>query len=174
AALADIANYFELPFWGTAGMTDTVVLDEQGAAEIGMSCLLAVLTGANLVHDVGLLDQASLVDPATILFCDEVIDHVKHFMRGIHLSPETFAMDVIDSVGAGGNYLTSRHTLAHFRNFWSPTYFTRPSMGNKEGQDLMGALNKKVLEIEQTHEVPPLEPEKVGALMDLEKKWLRR
>ncbi|SDP81407.1 trimethylamine methyltransferase family protein, partial [Desulforhopalus singaporensis] len=95
AALADIANYFELPFWGTAGMTDTVVLDEQGAAEIGMSCLLAVLTGANLVHDVGLLDQASLVDPATILFCDEVIDHVKHFMRGIHLSPETFAMDVI-------------------------------------------------------------------------------
>lgn len=172
AALADIATYFNLPFWGTAGCTDTVVLDEQGAAEIGMSCLLAVLTGANLVHDVGLLDQASLVDPSTILFCDEVIDHVKHFMRGIHLSKENFALDVIDSVGAGGNHLAEKHTLNHFRSFWMPTYFTRPKMGNKEAQDLMKTLNEKVLDIEENHEVPPLEPEKVAALKDLEKKWL--
>lgn len=173
AALADIATYFNLPFWGTAGCTDTKVLDPQGAAEIGMSCLLAVMTGANLVHDVGLLDQASLVDPSTILFCDEVIDHVKHFMKGIHLSDENFALDEINSVGAGGNYLTSKHTLTHFRNFWNPTYFTRPAMGVKEGNDLMAALNAKVLEIEENYEVPPLDPNKVAAITDLEKKWLK-
>ena len=173
AALADMANYFELPFWGTAGCTDTVALDEQGAAEIGMSCLLAALSGANLVHDVGLLDQASLVDPVTILFCDEVIDHVKHFMRGIHLDTENFALDVIDKVGAGGNYLSENHTLKHFRDFWSPTYFTRPALDGKAHKDLLEALNEKVLDIEKNHEVPPLEEDKVKALEELEKKWLK-
>ena len=173
AALADMANYFELPFWGTAGCTDTVVLDEQGAAEIGMSCLLAVLSGANLVHDVGLLDQASLVDPVTILFCDEVIDHVKHFMQGIHLNPENFAMDVINDVGAGGNYLSEKHTLDHFRDFWTPTYFRRPSLDGMVDKGLLEVLNEKVLEIEKSHEVPPLEEDKVKALRELERKWLK-
>lgn len=173
AALADIAHYFQLPFWGTAGCTDTVELNEQAGAEIGMSCLLAVLSGANLVHDVGLLHQASLVDPATILFCDEVIDHVKHFMGGIQLNENNFALDVIDSVGAGGNYLMEKHTLNNFRNFWSPTYFTRPAMGVTKGNDLLGALNEKVLDIDENHKVPPLAPEKVSALQELEKKWMK-
>ncbi|MFV0437034.1 MAG: trimethylamine methyltransferase family protein [Desulfopila sp.] len=173
AALADIATHFNLPFWGTAGCTDTKSLNQQGAAEIGMSCLLAVMTGANLVHDVAMLDQAGLVDASTILFCDEVIDHVKHFMRGIHLSEENFALDLIDSVGAGGNYLTQKHTLNHFREFWTPTYFSRPKMGQKEDMDLMALLNEKVVDIEENHEVPPLDPDKVAALKDLEKKWLK-
>lgn len=173
AALADIATYFNLPFWGTAGCTDTKELDPQGASEIGMSCLLAALSGANLVHDVGLLDQASLVDASTILFCDEVIDHVKHFMQGIHLSDENFALDVIDSVGAGGNHLMAKHTLDHFRDFWTPTHFTRPKMGEKEAYDLMKALNEKALDIEENHEVPPLETDKAEALRELEKKWLK-
>lgn len=171
AALADMANHFQLPFWGTAGCTDTVVLDEQGAAEIGMSCLLAALSGANLVHDVGLLDQASLIDPVTILFCDEVIDHVKHFMQGIHLDKETLALDVINEVGPGGHYLSETHTLNHFRDFWSPTFFTRPSLDGLADKDLLEVLNEKVLDIEKNHEVPPLEEDKVKALQDLEKKW---
>nr|WP_281180572.1 trimethylamine methyltransferase family protein [Desulforhopalus singaporensis] len=173
AALSDIATYFHLPFWGTAGCTDTKALDTQGAAEIGMSCLLAVLTGANLVHDVALLDQASLVDPTTVLFCDEVIDHVKHFMRGIQVTDETLAIDVIDSVGAGGNYLIQKHTLQNFRSFWQPTYFTRPAMGVSEAHDLIKALNEKVIDIEENYEVPPLDPDKVAALQELEKKWLK-
>jgi trimethylamine--corrinoid protein Co-methyltransferase len=138
-----------------------------------MSCLLAALSGANLVHDVGLLDQASLVDPVTILFCDEVIDHVKHFMRGIHLDTENLALDVIDKVGAGGNYLSENHTLNHFRDFWSPTYFTRPALDGKAHKDLLEVLNEKVLDIEKNHEVPPLEDDKVKALQELEKKWLK-
>ena len=173
AALADMATYFNLPFWGTAGCTDTVALNEQGAAEIGMSCLLAVLSGANLVHDVAMLDQASLVDPVTVLFCDEVIDHVKHFMGGIHLSRENFALDVIDTVGAGGNYLSETHTLDHFRNFWSPMYFTRPSLGAAAEKDLLEVLNEKVLDIEENHDVPPLDDDKVKALQDLDKKWVK-
>jgi len=173
AALADIAHYFELPFWGTAGSTDTKTLNEQGAAEIGMSCLLAVLSGANLVHDVGLLDQASLVDPTTILFCDEVIDHVKHFMQGINVSKEDFALDVIDDVGPGGNHLTQKHTFENFRNFWCPTYFTRPSMGGKADRDLIATLNEKVIDIEKNHEVPPLDDDKIKTLFELEKKWLK-
>ncbi len=172
-ALSDIAKYFNLPFWGTGGCTDTKHLDPQGAAEIGMSILLTAMTGANLVHDVGLLDQAGLVDPSNILFCDEVIDHVKHFMRGIHLSDETFALDTIDEVGPGGNFLTADHTMSHFRDFWSPTYFTRPMMGVKEGDDIMATLNAKVIDIVENHEVPALDADKVKDIKELEKRWLK-
>ncbi|BHH83493.1 trimethylamine methyltransferase family protein [Desulforhopalus sp. 52FAK] len=172
-ALSDIAKHFKLPFWGTGGCTDTKQLDAQGAAEIGMSIFMTAMTGANLVHDVGLLDQAGLVDPSNILFCDEVIDHVKHFMQGIHLSEENFALDTIHEVGPGGNFLTADHTIDHFRGFWNPTYFTRPAMGMKEGADLMKTLNEKVINIEETHEVPPLDPDKVAAIKDLEQKWMK-
>ena len=80
---------------------------------------------------------------------------------------------MIDTVGAGGNYLSEKHTLEHFRNFWTPTYFTRPSLDVLADRNLLEMLNEKVLEIEEKHEVPPLEDDKIKALQELEKKWIK-
>jgi trimethylamine--corrinoid protein Co-methyltransferase len=56
---------------------------------------------------------------------DEIIGFVRHLMRGVELSAETLALDVIDEVGPGGSYLGASHTVRHFREVWSPRLFDR-------------------------------------------------
>jgi trimethylamine--corrinoid protein Co-methyltransferase len=47
---------------------------------------------------------------------------VRHFERGIPVSPETLAYDVIANVGPKGNFLKEPHTVKSCRQaFWRPT-----------------------------------------------------
>jgi len=59
AALTEMAHYLHLPMFSTAGCTDAVDFDQQAAAESSISCLMAALSGANLVHDVGFTEAAN-------------------------------------------------------------------------------------------------------------------
>ncbi len=45
----------------------------------------------------------------------------------MELSPETLALDAIDDVGPGGDFLTHEHTLRHYRQIWYPRLFDRGS-----------------------------------------------
>jgi trimethylamine--corrinoid protein Co-methyltransferase len=60
-----------------------------------------------------------------MVVCDEIIGFVRRLMRGIEITPETLALDVIDQVGPGGSYLTAPHTLQHFRQVWYPRVLDR-------------------------------------------------
>jgi trimethylamine---corrinoid protein Co-methyltransferase len=172
SALADIAHYFQIPFWGASGCVESKVLDEQAAVELTMSILMAGLSGSNLVHDNGLMDQASLVCPEIVLLCDEIMDMVKKILQGVTVSPETLALDVIHKVGPGGNFLAEDHTYKHFRNFWTPTIFSRQDVDPADAPAFSERLNQKAREIIETHEVPPLPEDTVKELLELEKKWL--
>ncbi len=55
-AMADMAHYYELPVFSTAGCSDSKTLDQQAGIEAGISCLVAALSRANLIHDVGYLN----------------------------------------------------------------------------------------------------------------------
>jgi trimethylamine--corrinoid protein Co-methyltransferase len=37
-------------------------------------------------------------------------------LEGIDVDPEHLALEIIDSVGPGGNFMTSPHTLEHMRD----------------------------------------------------------
>ena len=46
---------------------------------------------------------------------NEIIRMVRHILKGFEVNQETIPLDVIGEVGPGGNYLTTEHTLKHFR-----------------------------------------------------------
>jgi trimethylamine--corrinoid protein Co-methyltransferase len=46
-------------------------------------------------------------------------------MDGFRITPETVALDAIDEVGPGGDYLGHAHTRRHFRNVWQPRLLDR-------------------------------------------------
>ena len=57
AAMVQMAQHYHLPFFGTAGCSDAKFHDDpQAVIEATFSCLSSALSGANLVHDIGLLD----------------------------------------------------------------------------------------------------------------------
>jgi|AntAceMinimDraft_8_1070364.scaffolds.fasta_scaffold00660_11 trimethylamine--corrinoid protein Co-methyltransferase len=166
AAYMDIAHYYELPTWGTGGCTDSKLVDQQAAIEATLSVLFSALSGANLVHDVGYMESGSTGSLEMIAMVDEIIGQVKRIVRGITVDEDHLAIDVIDEVGPGGNYLTTKHTMKYFKDeVWYPTLMDRQNIDRwkKTGEKTMGdRIKDKVQYILSTHEPAPL-PEDVLA-----------
>ena len=95
-ALTDMAHYYKLPMFGTAGCSDSKVIDVQAGMEMGLSILLSSLSGQNLIHDVGYLESGLLTSYEMYILGDETINMVKHIARGLTINDETLAVDVID------------------------------------------------------------------------------
>jgi trimethylamine--corrinoid protein Co-methyltransferase len=129
-AVAELGRFYGLPTWGYAGHSDSCLMDEQAAADAAFSVLVSLLAGNNLVHDVGYLEAGLTTSPEMIVFTAEMIDLMRHFMAGIPLNAEDLAMEVIHQVGPGGEFLSTDHTLEHFRDFWEPSLFNRQRAGD--------------------------------------------
>ena len=174
AALAEMAQYLNLPVLSTAGCTDAVKFDEQAAAESAISCLMAALSGGNLIHDVGFTEAANSASLELILASDEFIGMIRKILEGVEVSPETLAMDVIAQVGSDGNYLGEDHTYKHFRETFRPGLLNRGDYDQWQaaGDRLLGdKANQIVKEILETHQPEPISPELVAQLDALEEKW---
>ena len=159
-----------IPTWGLAGSTDSKRIDAQAGIESAFSILAQGLAGLNLIHDVGYMDMAMVCSAEMLVLGDEVISMAKHFIRGVDVSPETLARDVIEKVGPGGHFLDQDHTFEHFRKeLWVPRLLTRqPYDIWSEGgaKDMSQRVAERVRNIIETHQVPPL-PDKT--LSELEK-----
>ncbi|MEW5920593.1 MAG: trimethylamine methyltransferase family protein [Bacillota bacterium] len=137
SALAAMSRYYCLPIFGTAGCTDAMVFDQQAAFEAGYNLLMSALSGVNLIHDVGFMGSGSISSLELLVAADEGIGLVRRVVQGIDVSPETLAVDVIDKVGPGGNFITQRHTATHMRReMWFPKLFNR---SNYDGWESIGA-----------------------------------
>ncbi len=167
-AVAEMGRFYGLPTWGYAGHSDSCVMDEQAAADAAFSVLVALLAGHNLVHDVGYLEAGLTTSPEMIVFTAEMISMMRRFMDGMSLDAESLALDVIDQVGPGGDFLTAKHTLKHFRELWQPTLFSRQRAEywiEKGSQRLGDRLREKTLSILEEHQPEPL-PDSVREEID--------
>jgi len=81
-ALTELCHYYQLPMFGTAGCTDAEVIGTQAGAEITYQTLSSMLTGADFVHNVGLMYHGTMASPELIVLVNEIIDMVKVLMNG--------------------------------------------------------------------------------------------
>lgn len=157
--VAAMGQYYGLPTWGYAGHSDSKVMDEQAAADAVFSVIVALLTGTNLIHDVGYLEAGLTTSTEMIVFTDEVISMARHFMAGVKLDAEALAVEAIHRVGPGGNFLTDDHTVSHFRELWRPTLFDRQRAQDwrASGSKRLGhRLREKTIAIIENHRPQPL------------------
>ncbi len=157
--VAAMGQFYNLPTWGYAGHSDSNVMDGQAAADAVFSVMVALLTGSNLVHDVGYLEAGLTTSPEMIVFTDEVIAMMRRFMTGVKLDTEALAMEAIHRVGPGGDFLTDEHTMAHFRELWQPTLFDRQRAEDwrTRGSKRLGdRLREKTIAIMESHRPRPL------------------
>ena len=160
SALTDLARFYRLPMFTVAGCSDSNSDDEQASLEGALWILLSSLNAGNLVHDVGYIDSGLTTSLAQLVVSDEVIGMVRRITGGIEISEETMALDLIHDVGPGGQYLTSEHTLKHFKENWFPTLISRLPYEKwaKEGKkDLKTRAKEKVIHILEIHVPRPLD-----------------
>ena len=134
AALTEMAQYAGLPMFSTAGCTDTKTLDVQGAIEAATSVHVAMLSGANFIHDVGYFESGMTGSVLQLVMADEQIGMSHVVAKGIEVNEETLAVDEICQVGPGGDYSNREHTQQHAAALWSPTLMDRQRYEDWSGQ----------------------------------------
>ncbi|UCF82184.1 MAG: trimethylamine methyltransferase family protein [Desulfobacteraceae bacterium] len=116
AAIHQLAEYIKVPNYNSSGLTDAKIPDAQAGWEKAMTTLLAAMGGSNYIHHAaGMLESMIAVAYEQYVIDDEIIGMSYKVLKGIEVDPEHLALEVIDSVGPGGNFMTSPHTLEYMR-----------------------------------------------------------
>ena len=175
SAQAQLAQSFSLPFFGTAGCTDSHAVDIQAGVEGALQDIVAAAVGQGLVHDTHCwLDSGMTMAPTHMVMGEEILKMVKRFMEGFVLSDETLALDVLEKVGPGGNFLTEKHTMKHFKSMLYQDLFERNSLESwekKGSPPIDRRLVEKTQKLLALEPINLLEPEKVKELDARQKSW---
>jgi trimethylamine--corrinoid protein Co-methyltransferase len=159
--MAELGQHlYHLPTWGFAGCSDSKMPDIQAGIDSALWILWTALSGANLVHDAGYVESGMTCSYEMIVICDEIIGSVRRLLGGIEVSSETLAVDVIDQVGPGGDYLMTDHTLRHYKSCWYPTVLDRRSheswvkAGRPNALDTARAIAREIVARPPTDPLP--------------------
>jgi trimethylamine--corrinoid protein Co-methyltransferase len=79
---------------------------------------------------VGLLNGSRIWSYEQLLLDCEIYAIVRESLKGVVVDDETLAVDVIRSVGPGGDYLAETHTRKHMRELWQPRLLDRRPHGS--------------------------------------------
>ncbi|MFO7713712.1 trimethylamine methyltransferase family protein [Desulfosarcina sp.] len=174
AAMAQMAQNYKLPFFGTAGATDAKFCDAQAGAEAALQILSAATAGSGLVHDCSSwMDHGSLASPEFMVLVHDIVDSVNHYMQGIPVTEETLALGVIHRVGPGGHYLQDPHTLKNFKKIKYSEIFERMvydqwrSAGARTFEQRLQEVTLKKM----AHRPEPLPEETLKTLDDMQQGW---
>ena len=105
AAATDLARFYGLPSFAYAGVADAKLLDEQWAAEAGITAVLGALSRATLLHDVGYLESGLQSSYQTIVLGAELVGFARALLAEVGVDDKALALNEIDAVGPGGSHL---------------------------------------------------------------------
>jgi len=158
AATAQMARHYGLPSRSGGALTDASYPDAQAGFESMLGLLTTVNSGVDFVlHAAGILSSYLAFSYEKFVLDDEMCGMVRRFRRGIAVTPETLAYDVIAKVGPGGNFLMESHTIKRCRSeFWMPAVCDR---GGLEGgrQDAAARAHQRWQKLLAEHQDPPLD-----------------
>jgi trimethylamine--corrinoid protein Co-methyltransferase len=137
AAIHQMARHVGVPNYNSSALTDSKLPDPQAAWEKGITTLLAAMGGSNYVHHAaGMIDSMVGVAYEQYVIDDEIIGMSCKVLKGIDMDAEHLALEVIESVGPGGNFMTHPHTLKHMRTeYFNGNGVTDRKSRNKWEQD---------------------------------------
>jgi trimethylamine--corrinoid protein Co-methyltransferase len=155
AAIHQLAHHINVPNYNSSGLSDSKVPDAQAGYEKALTAVLAAMGGSNYIHhSAGMLESMLTIAHEQFVIDDEIIGSCCKVLKGIEVDPEHLALEVIDAVGPGGNFMTSPHTMAHMRTeyYYGNGVTDRKSRekwvkeGSLDTRQRAAAIAKKLLE----------------------------
>jgi trimethylamine--corrinoid protein Co-methyltransferase len=138
------------------------VTDVQVGHEKTITGLLPALAGANTIYGMGMLDMGMTLSFQQLVVDHEIARMILRVVRGIQVSSEHLALDVISRVGIGGHYLGEDHTLRHYKTeAVDSTLFERDNFDGwlaRGKPEIKEIAAEKAREILKHHVVDPLPP----------------
>ena len=164
AAAAQLAHFYQVPIYCSAGMTDAKLPDAQAGYEKMATLLLAAMGGCNYIHHaIGMVTNMNSASLEQAVIDDEVVGMVMRVLHGIEVTTPSMALDAIQRVGPGGHYLADPHTVQFMRS-----EFFYPPLANRQNRAAWEAAGKRdtreramarVEELLQAQQPPGLMPQ---------------
>jgi len=160
AAAAQMARFYDLPIYVTAGMSDSKVNDAQAGYESAITNLMVALAGGNFIHDAaGFLEFCMTASYDKLVIDNEIIGMVMRAVDGIQVNDETLAFDLIKKAGPGGHFISARHTRCHMRSeLYKPQHSDRENRDRWQGE---GARDSRQRAAEKVQEILARPPQSV-------------
>jgi trimethylamine--corrinoid protein Co-methyltransferase len=142
--------------------------DAQAGHEKTLTGMCAAMAGANLIYGAGMLDSGLIFSYAQLVIDNDIFKMIRKVMQGMHVDDENLAVDIIKSVGPGGDFLMQDHTMKYMRTLPSvPNLIERNNRENwlaSGGKGLAERAAERAAEILADHKPVPLSDEAKSAL----------
>jgi trimethylamine--corrinoid protein Co-methyltransferase len=143
------------------GTTSAKIPGPQACQEKVASSLLPVLAGADVVYGFGTLDGGMAASFEQLVIDEEICKTLVTLAKGIEVTDETIALDIIEKIGPKGHFLAEKHTLNHFKkDRFFPVLINRDNYDvwkEKGGKELVDTAKERVRGILKEHWPTPLD-----------------
>ncbi|MFX1492776.1 MAG: trimethylamine methyltransferase family protein [Promethearchaeota archaeon] len=161
---AQLARYYNIPSRGPGAVTESKCFDIQNGVERFMTLFFAANAGINYITCAGTYESSLAEALELLVIDDELIDMVKHGMKGIRVDEEALAINEIKRVAMEGkNFLMLKHTAKNTRKeIFVPKLGDRDRRGiwyKLGSKDIIMKAGEKVEKILETQKGPGISSE---------------
>lgn len=168
AAYVNMAAYYDMPSFIAGPETDSKRIDYQAGHEKTITGYMATLAKASMHFGPGMLEGGLCTSPEMLMLDNDLISMMKYGDNGILINDEELALDDIDLIGPGGEYLALPMTLARMDSQSSPEIFNRQDEGNWlndfGGKESLRIAHDKVKDIIMNYEPEPIDRDLMAEL----------
>ena len=129
--------------------------------EAAVTLCIAMLSGGNMIHDLGYMESGLTGSLELVVICDEIVSWIKACTKGLEINKETLALDLIHQQALSADFLGTKHTVRHVREDWQPCLMDRQNYakwvesGATSMRDRARVKIDEILGTEPQHILPP-------------------
>ena len=117
AAVAQIADYYDLPSLVAGGITDATTNNNQAGFETMLNMYTSLESGVDIiVYSMGSISEYLGVSYDKLRNDIALLKTLDNFQKHIDVNKETIARGTIKEVGADNNFMTHSHTMERLEN----------------------------------------------------------
>ncbi|MEM2738558.1 MAG: trimethylamine methyltransferase family protein, partial [Candidatus Bathyarchaeia archaeon] len=177
---AQLARYYNLPSlsWVTC---DSKAVDIQAACEKALGFSIQAMSGNNIIWGIGSMEMQASLSFEQMVIDNEIACYLKRIVKGIEVTKDTLAFDIIKDVGVGGNYLSNIKSLLFSREYYHKEHsrsalFDRRCRHDweKNKKDMIARAKERVAEVLKTYTPPKIDKDIRQSLKRIIEKYTKQ
>ncbi len=146
-ANGQLARWYGLPGYTPTGSVDAWNIDVQSGLQKMLAYFTRTFSLSNFFAIVGSTNNGLAASCEQILIDLEMVKMCLRIADGINFDDDALAVDAIERVGHGGNYLIDEHTIKWLKTGKEHVYMDLVNIDGPLGSNMLEKAHKRVMEI---------------------------